>query len=143
MTGDKKNFIEEHQKVLDSAKALNNLFKPVVLIQFFATSTLLCVQGFQLIMLDNVFNKIVALIGGVTIITQLFVYSYGGHLIMDTSSSVADLLYEVKKENVMIIQRAQRPALIEVGFFKANLIAFTSVLSSTASLITLLKSLLD
>lgn len=141
--GDKKKFIENHEALLGLTAKLNNLFKPVVLGQFFISSMLLCALGIQLVLLDSVFIRMMASTFGITVILQLFIYAYGGQMIMDTSLSVANNLYEADIDNVLIIRRSQKPALIEVGFFKANLPAFTSIMNSAGSLITLMKSFLD
>jgi hypothetical protein len=106
------------------------------------SSNLLCVIGFQLVVHQNFLNRIEDFTFGLAIIIQLFIYSSGGQLIMDKSLSVADNLFEIDKDFILIIKRAQRPSLIKAGFYKASLPLFTSILSSAASLITLLQSFL-
>jgi hypothetical protein len=98
--------------------------------------------GFQLLMQENPSKFCEDLIVGVAVMIQLFIYSYGGQLIMDKSSSVADNFYTLDQEFVMIIARAQKASKIEAGFYKASLPLFTTIMNSAASLITLLKSFL-
>jgi odorant receptor len=141
--GDKKKFVENHLKILNLVDDLNRLFKPVVFTQFLISSMLLCVIGFQLVMHESFLERTMDAIFGIAIITQLFIYSYGGQLIMDTSASVADDFYEMDKDFVVIIARAQKASIIEAGFYKANLPLFSTIMSSAASLITLLKSFLE
>jgi hypothetical protein len=140
--GDKKKFIEKHHKILELADELNRLYKPIVFAQHFLSSTNLCVIGFQFVVDKSIPKRFEDSVFALTVIMQLFIYSYGGQLIMDKSSSVADDLYEIDKDFVTIIQRAQKPSVIEAGFYKASLPLFTTIMNSAASLITLLKSFL-
>lgn len=78
-----------------------------------------------------------------TIIIQLFIYAYGGQLVKDKSSSVAELIYEMDKDLVKIIARAQKASEIGAGFYVADLVTFSSILRSAASLITLLRSFIE
>jgi odorant receptor len=140
--GDKKKFIEKHHKVLGLADELNRLYKPVILSQYFISSMLLCSVGFQFVVHESIPKRFEDFMFGVAVMIQLFIYSYGGQLIMDKSSSVADDFYTLDQEFVLIIARAQKASIIEAGFYKASLPLFTSIINSAASLITLLKSFL-
>lgn len=141
--GDKRKFIEDHKTVLKLADKLVKIFVPVILVQFFVTSMLLCVNGFQLVMFNDFAQRAKSLLFGFTIILQLFIYSYGGQLIMDESSRVAENIYQIDRDLVIVIARAQRPSVVKAGFFYANLPNYQAILSSTASLITLLQSFLE
>jgi odorant receptor len=140
--GDKKKFIENHFKILKLADELNRLFKPVVFAVYLVTSLLLCVIGFQIVVNESIPGRVEGAMFGFAIGIALFTYSYGGQLIMDKSSSVAEDLYEIDKDFVSIIQRSQKPSIIQAGFYKASLPLFTTIMNSAASLITLLKSFL-
>lgn len=141
--GDTKKFVSDHQTVLDLAENLNHLFKPIVFAQFAISSMLLCVLGFQIVMVENFFKKIIFIGFGFSVIIQLFSYSFGGQLIKDKSSAVADHLYAIKKDIVIIIARSQKPIEIAAGIYEANLPTFRLILSSAGSWITLLKSLVE
>lgn len=141
--GDTKKFKERHQAILETAKSVKELYTAVILVQFFMSSTLLCVLGFQLIAQRVLLKKMIATSFGISIIIELFVYCYGGQLLSDTSSEAADLLYDNDKDLVIVIARAQKAAKVKVGFFDVSLPTFSAVMSSTASLITLLKSFLE
>lgn len=122
---------------------LIELIRPVVLAQFLITSLMLCVLGFQLVMHDSIVKRIAALTFGFSIIIQLFIYSYGGQLIKDKSSSIAEELYDLDKDLLLVITRASRASIVRAGFFEADLPTFRAFLSSAASLITLLKSFME
>jgi 7tm Odorant receptor len=141
--GDKKKFVEKHQQLLDLVETLNKLYGPIIFVQFLANSILLCVLGFQLVMSQSVLKKAVAVSFGSAAFIQLFVYTYGGQLVMDKSSCVAEELYQTDKDLIILICRAQKASVIKFGFYQANSKTLTSILSATASLITLLKSFLD
>jgi hypothetical protein len=104
---------------------------------------LLCVIGFQLVVHENFSERIEHATFGFAVTTGLFIYSFGGQLIMDKSSSVSENLYEIDKDLIVSIQRAQRSSFIKVGFYKASLPLFTTIMNSTFSLITLLKSFIE
>lgn len=62
---------------------------------------------------------------------------------MDKSSSVADDFYEIDRDLIIIIARSRREVKVTAGFYEATLPTFRAILSSTASLITILRSLLE
>lgn len=139
----KRLFIEKHCYLLVLSKKLNKLMKFIIFIQFLMSSLNLCVLGFQFVMLDNIFKRIVTVFFGLAIIIQLFIYAFGGQLIMDKSSTIADDLFDMDKDTLLIIARTQTPIRIKSGFFEANLSTFRNCLSRAGSLITLLQSLVD
>lgn len=139
--GDKKKFVQNHQTILDLAEGLNQLFKPIVFVEFAMISMLLCVCGFQVVMTESFFGKMISLGFGSFSVFQLFSYSFGGQLISERSSAVADHLYTIDRDSLIIIARSRKPVLIEAGFYQADLPTFRIFLSSAASLITLLHSI--
>lgn len=138
----KKKFVEDHKELLELAKELNDLIGSAIFIQFLISSMLLCVLGFQIVVLEDIFQRFAVAIFGLAIIIQLFIYSYGGEILMDKSSEVAQNFYNLDKDYVLIIARAQKASIFQFGFYRADLPTFSSILSSAASLITLLKSFL-
>jgi 7tm Odorant receptor len=101
---------------------------------------LLCVLGFQFVVFQSVLKRVVVAIFGAAAFFQLFVYTYGGQLLMDRSTKVAENLYQADKDLIIIIMRAQKSAVIKSGFYHASSETLTSILSAAGSLITLLKS---
>lgn len=141
--GDKKKFIERHQKLLGLIEDLNRLFRPVIFTQFFISSVALCFLGFQLVMVNTFINWATAVFHGLAIIIQLFIYDYGGQLILDKTSAVADHFYQSDKDFVIIIRRAQNASIVKVGFYRATLPEFCDILNTAGSLITMLISFSD
>lgn len=111
--------------------------------EFVIGALYLCVLGFQLLMNELFVKKFIAAVYIFAVLVQLSVYSYGGQLIMSSSASVADNLEGLDKDYVIIIARAQKPSSLNAWFYKADLPTFQILLSSAASIFTVLKSALD
>jgi odorant receptor len=141
--GDKKKFIKRHQELLDLVETINKLYAPIILAQFLIASMLLCVLGFQIVMFKSILKKVVVAFFGLAMIIQLFVYTYGGQLVMDKSVLVADELYQTDKDLIICITRAHKASVIKSGFYEASSATLTSILSSAGSLITLLQSFIQ
>jgi hypothetical protein len=119
---------------------LNETFGAVVFTQFFLSAVHLCVLGFQLVMYDNIPERIGPATFALTIIIQLFIYSYGGQIVLNASEKAAENLYQLDRGINIISARTKKPTPIKAIFFKADLPAFVSVMNATGSLITVLKS---
>lgn len=91
----------------------------------------------------SIVKKIIALVFGSAIIIQLFIYSFGGQQIMDKSCSVATEIYHLDKDYNLVILRSKKPLKIQAGFYHACLPTFRAILSSAASLMTLLQSFVE
>jgi gustatory receptor len=138
--GDKKKFVKKHLQLLELVKELNDIFKEIVFCQFLLSSMLLCVLGFQVVAVKSVASMIVPAVYSFTIIIQLFVYSFGGQHIVDTSDAVSKNIYKVDRDSTVIIARPHQRTLIKSVFFTADLPSFLFIIRSTGSLITMLKS---
>jgi hypothetical protein len=103
-------------------------------------STLLCVLGFQIVMVDGIAGKMVPTIYGITMLTQLLVYALGGQAIVDKSEEVANSFYELDRDFLIITARPMKPSITKSIFFEANLPTFVTIINATGSLITMLKS---
>lgn len=141
--GVKAKFIKRHQTLIEVTENLKHLVKPIVFAQFLISSINLCVLAFQIVALDSISTKIITIPFLLSIIIQLFIYSYGGQLIMEKSSMVADHFYQNDKDFIIIIARAQKPIIVDAAFYKATLSTFDAIISSTASMIALLQSFLE
>jgi hypothetical protein len=91
-------------------------------------------------MLDSVAGRIVPAAFGATIMISLFIYAYGGQLIVDQSNSVAENIYDLDRDSIIMITRPLRQTKIQSGFFTADLGTFVSVVNAAGSLMTMLKS---
>ena len=76
--------------------------------------------GFQLVMVDDSMNAFLILWFGFSYLIQTWIYSLGGQLVKDKSSSVAENFYQLDKDHVVIIARAQKPAVIKAWIYNAR-----------------------
>lgn len=137
---DVKEFFVYHQDILNLGSNLQYLFKEIVFVQFVAMTLLLCVDGFQVIEFDGMSKKFNAIFHTVTALIDLFIYSYGGQIIMDSSMAVCDENENIEKCYIIIYMKAQAKLKIDNGFFDASLPTFSIILNRVMSLITLLQS---
>ncbi|CAO1423908.1 unnamed protein product [Diamesa serratosioi] len=78
-----KSFIKCHQELIALCTDLNEIYVLVIFTQFLVCSMLLCGIGFQLVMTPDFFKILVLLAFSCAILIQLFIYAYGGTLIME------------------------------------------------------------
>lgn len=140
---DKKVFVEKHLHLLSLCNDLRNLMKWIIFTQFLMSSLNLCVLGFQLVMTDNFLRRILVAIYGLAITIQLFIYAFGGQIMLDHSSSVSDNLFEMDKDLIHVIARVSKPVKMKSAFYTADFREFTSIIRRAGSLITLLQTLVD
>jgi odorant receptor len=139
--GNNAKFVKQHKVLLDRIKDLSRFVQPVILTQFAVSSILLCFVGFQFVVLDDLFQKVVMIGFAASLIMQLLYYCFGGQEIKNKSEIVAADLYYCDMDLIMIIARAQKPAIFKFYFFEVNLETFSSIISSALSLITFLRSI--
>jgi hypothetical protein len=140
---DKKELIKAHQETLDMANELNDLFRPIIFVEFLIVSIVLCGIGFTLVMTTNSLDKLLVFGFGITMLFQLFFYCYSGQYVMDKAALVCIVMYELDQHFQLIIMRAQRRLRIEAPFYHASLEQFTAVLNMTWALISVLKSAME
>ena len=137
-----KEFVVYHRDILNLGSNLQFLFKEIVFVQFVAMTLLLCVDGFQVIEFEGMSKKFNAFFHTATALIDLFIYSYGGQLIMDSAMSVCNENENIDKSYIIINMKAQAELKIDTGFFNASLPTFSTILNRVMSLITLLQSFL-
>jgi hypothetical protein len=104
---------------------------------------ILCVLGFQLVMFKNFFKRVIALVFGSSVITQLLLYSFGGQQLMNKSLEVFDEKMKFDRDYVVVMLRSQKPCKISSLIFEASLPTFMTIMSNAGSLITFLKSFVE
>lgn len=135
--------MERHQELLDLAEELQELYKPVLFVQFLITGLLLCLVTVQIFIAEKLFNYwLVYVIPFTTVVmTQLFLFCYGGQMLNDASSSVGKSFYDLDKDFLIIMTRALQPSKISDWFYTANLPVFAAIVNSAYSYISILQSL--
>lgn len=137
---DFEEFIEHHRNILKVALKFKNLFKEIVFFEYLFMTILLCVDGFQTIACNIISKKLNFFFHTVNSFVDLFIYSYGGQILMDSAMSVCDLNDKIDKNHVFLILKAQTELKIGNEFFSATLPFLCTILNRVMSLITLLQS---
>lgn len=117
-----------------------NLFKEIVFFEYLIMTSLLCVDGFQAIEISGVIKKINFFLHTANSLIDLFLYSYGGQILMDSAMSICDLNDKIDKNYVFLILKAQNELKIDTKFFSATLPTLCTILNRVMSLIALLQS---
>ncbi|XP_052895862.1 odorant receptor 82a-like [Anopheles moucheti] len=142
--------ISYHSDVLALAQKMTRLFQSSLFYCLFLVSTVLCLLGYEFVMLDNIYKRAQVVIMVVIIIGQAVIYTYHGSSIRDHSVNVADSIYStnwyeatisIRKQILISLMRAQKPIIIKGGFIEASLPTLKKMLSSSASYIAVLMSL--
>lgn len=137
---DKLEFIRKHQNLLKLIKEMVQIFKLTLIVHFLVCSIQLCMLGFQVAATGSIFSPVSFF--GLTIIFELTIYCHSGQLIIDKTSAVADNIYDLDKDVILIIARAKNGITVQAGFFNVTYETLSAILRSAGSMITLLKSFL-
>nr|CAD31950.1 putative chemosensory receptor 9 [Heliothis virescens] len=151
---DKTKFKElavRHIELMRCVNLLEKIFSKSILFNALTSSVIICVTGFNVLVVDNIVmmaSFTAFLLFG---LMQIFLYCYYGDTIMRSSMQVSTSIYNSPWYNIraadrkgffIVIIRAQKPCeLTANGFFKINLSAFTSILSTSWSYFALLKTM--
>uniref|UniRef100_A0AAU6ND45 Odorant receptor n=1 Tax=Mythimna loreyi TaxID=667449 RepID=A0AAU6ND45_9NEOP len=140
-----------HIELMRCVNLLEKIFSKSILFNALTSSMIICVTGFNVLVVDNIVmtaSFTTFLIFG---LMQIFLYCYYGDTIMRSSMEISDAIYNShwydigiaeRKSFLIVIIRAQKPCeLTANGFFKINLRAFTSILSTSWSYFALLKTM--
>ena len=134
-----KSFIESHNKLFELSEKLQKIFEPIFLFNFVISSVIMCIVSFHLLFgSTDPANYIFEIIYFITIGGQIWLLCYFGQKLIDSSTAIADGIYdqdwmdlddnEFKKNVVLIILRAQRPIrLTAMGFADISLETFAAV----------------
>ncbi|XP_050072686.1 odorant receptor 82a-like [Anopheles maculipalpis] len=142
--------ISYHSDVLTLAQRMTQLFQESVFYLLLLLSTILCLLGYEFVMINNIYKRAqVATLAGI-MIGQAIIYTYHGSVIRDQSVNVSDAIYgtnwyeattDTKKQIHFSLMRAQKPVIVKSGFIEASLPTLKKILSSSGSYITMLMSL--
>ncbi|XP_071054663.1 odorant receptor 22c-like [Onthophagus taurus] len=128
---DEENLIEiidHHNFILDFINDINTLYSNILFTQFSSLIFSMCIGSFLLTLHGTpTVNTLTQYVVYLTcMFTQVFVFSYGGQVILDETASVADVAYQtnwfhasvsMQKSISTIILRSQQETKISVGGF--------------------------
>ncbi|XP_055642280.1 odorant receptor 10a-like [Toxorhynchites rutilus septentrionalis] len=146
-----KLITQRHKQTIDITSEMSDLFQPNV----FASITIASIKiGLACITLMKAegFGKLKFIWYTLGVLTEIFVYSYGGTHLMEESERIGDSAYDFpwyryRKDVRQLIQlmmiRAQKPSRIEVPFFEASFVTFSTILQTAGSYVTLMQTFVE
>ncbi|XP_067210053.1 uncharacterized protein [Linepithema humile] len=153
---DFSKLMERHCYLLDHVELLIQAINFALLLQLLVSCILICVMGFQfLVALNN--NDIVMLIKtgaiSVTLLSQLFAYSYVGNYLKYQTEETAYSIYccnwyylsvNLMKNILFVIARSQHPIQLAAGkFFVINIETYMFILKTSLSYLSVLRVMLE
>lgn len=136
-----REFIKYHKEVLILLTKFKKIFKPVIFVHYLFISMFLVVIASHIVIIVEIELRIVAIQSVTIAIITLLIFSYGGQMIMQSSTSICQELYKIDREYLIVIMRTQKPLSLKVGFFEPSLSSCRTYLELTFSLVVLLKHL--
>ncbi|CAK9824881.1 Odorant receptor 4 [Anthophora retusa] len=154
-----KNYVRQHQTLIDYCEKLENVYTKIILGQVLLFSVLICLFGYQVLLANTTLARrsiFVFLICGAMVL--LFMFTYSCHMVIEQSENIAVAAYSalwtrmpmnqsgksLRKDLIMIIGRSRRVCCLTAnGFFPVSLETYTTILSTAASYFTLLRNNTD
>uniref|UniRef100_A0A1I8M981 Odorant receptor n=1 Tax=Musca domestica TaxID=7370 RepID=A0A1I8M981_MUSDO len=144
-------YIRYHNLILHLYQEVRQIYSPIVFGQFLITSLQVCVIVYQMVTHINTFLVfVINCTFLLSILLQLFIYSYGGEILKNESLMVGVSVqlsnwYNLKPRHRrmlwLLMLRSQRGAIIRGGFYEASLANFMTILKAALSYITLIQSI--
>ncbi|KAG5670572.1 hypothetical protein PVAND_000825 [Polypedilum vanderplanki] len=148
-----REVIDHYYELTDIANELEDIFSPLLFINFFAGIFVLCVFIFVLFTPLKVFLSIKFITALITLLIQLFCTCYYGELLQTASMRVADEAYncnwygrnlKFRRMILLTMLRAQRPQVLTGRkFMNIGLPIFYWALQTTHSYYSLLSGLYE
>lgn len=118
---DLRELIKLHIVLMELTDKLERIFSVPALFNFFEGSILICLFGYQIIIISSFENTVKNCVFLVTILSHIFMLCYYGSKLVTSSGKVAQSAYDSawhgkelrKGKNLMLmIQRAQKPSIL-------------------------------
>ncbi|CAO1405802.1 unnamed protein product [Diamesa serratosioi] len=142
--------IEKHNFLIEMCESMSKYLAPNVLIHYLSSALVTCICCLMILLAEGA-EKLIFINYIVASTTQVFVYSLGGTILVDSSTKINYAAYNVhwykcdlrcRRAILMIITRSQRQSGVNVPFFDTSLETFASVIRTAGSYITLFKTFL-
>ncbi|XP_065094434.1 odorant receptor 10a-like [Ochlerotatus camptorhynchus] len=145
-----KLIAQRHNRTIGITVEMSALFLQNV----FASFTIAAIKiGLACITVMNAegLNKLIFVWYSLGIITEIYVYSYGGTRLMEESEKLSQTAYDFPwyryRKNVrqiiqMMMLRAQKPSRVDVPFFEASVVTFSTILRTAGSYVALMQTFL-
>uniref|UniRef100_A0A8W7PTN1 Odorant receptor n=1 Tax=Anopheles coluzzii TaxID=1518534 RepID=A0A8W7PTN1_ANOCL len=141
---------KRHQAIIDLVSEVRSAFTPNVLLVYTATAIIMCIVCIAMLVVEGIY-KLTYLPYAFAELTLLFLYSYSGTIIRDSSEAVQTVAYDfpwyrydrnTRHLIQMIMIRAQYGSNVDVPFFETSMASFSAIVRTASSYITLMKSFL-
>ncbi|KAL1497441.1 hypothetical protein ABEB36_008415 [Hypothenemus hampei] len=131
---------------------IEKAFSYGIFVQFLCSAVIICLTGFQLLVVSAGNAELVRLVIYLLVMTyQLVLYCWYGHILMEKSKEITNACYtgnwhnmSVKEQKmlIMVMERAKRPVSIRAaGIFQLNLSTLMTILRSSYSYFAVLQRL--
>ncbi|XP_063992721.1 uncharacterized protein LOC135170647 [Diachasmimorpha longicaudata] len=151
-----KDMVNRHVHLIELVDKLESTFSMIILAQLIMSAVLICIMGLQVIIAlktDDMFAAIKANIVLSSLMSQLFLYSYGGDCLTTQTTSVVHAIYKcswydtsslMRKNIAFIMMRANKPIYVTAGnFFYMTLSTFMDILKASVSYMSVLRIAID
>ena len=127
--------IEKHNFLIDMCGSISKYLSPNVLIHYLSAAFVTCICCLMILLAEGA-EKLIFINYIVASTTQVFIYSIGGTILVDSSTSINFAAYNVhwykcdsrcRRAILMIIIRSQQQTGVNVPFFDTSLETFGSV----------------
>ncbi|XP_034826617.2 odorant receptor 67c-like isoform X2 [Maniola hyperantus] len=146
-----RNCVKKHQELIELANLLEILYSKSTLFNIISSSVLLCLSGFNIVVVQKTGTVLKFAPFLVMSLTQVFLLCFFGDLLMSSSIQISDAVYScrwydaepaIRRCVLIIIIRSQKPCKVTASnFADLNLSAFTTILSRSWSCFALLKTM--
>jgi len=136
-----KEFVTYHQQVLSITEKFRQIFKLEIFVVYSLLVLILCVTVFEVVMIDEIGQKFTAFASVLIAVIGLFIYSYCGQLVADSSTAVCDEFYKIDKNWLIVIMRTKKAVSLKVGFIDPCMMTFIRYLDHTFSLMAVVSHL--
>ncbi|XP_055548115.1 odorant receptor 4-like [Wyeomyia smithii] len=144
--------VQWHQKLLRAKETMDSVFSVTFFLNFSASTVLICVQAFLMLIADFYVVTKMALFMGCCLV-EIFFLCYYGDEVLEFSTRLAQAVYNCRwyqiqaddarfgRNLIPIIQRAQRPMkLMAWKFWPITINSFALILNASWSYFTLLRT---
>lgn len=129
--------IQRHCDIMEMTEQFRSVFALIIFGHFVSAAITICC-GLLDVMLGSGYNLMIYVFYVGCVLSQLFIYCYGGNKICEESERIAEAAYfchwyranpMIRQMVCIIMTRSQKPVLLSVPFFSPSLPAFSSVSS--------------
>uniref|UniRef100_R9PST7 Odorant receptor n=1 Tax=Dendroctonus ponderosae TaxID=77166 RepID=R9PST7_DENPD len=147
-----KHCVRYYNEIIKYVSAIENIFAYGILVQFMCSAIVICLTGFQLLVVASESGQSGLLVVYLfCMMFQLVLYCWYGHMLMEESNRITEACYAInwhemkigqQKMLITIMERAKKPiALKALGIFRLNLSTLMTILRSSYSYFAVLQQI--